>query len=294
MVAGKKFNVVLHIIFVIMAACCLFPILLTLSISLSSNKAIVEHGYSLIPKEFSLESYKFIFMDSTRIFRAYGVTIFNAVVGATLSVMIIAHVAYPLSRPDFKLRKPITYFILFTMLFNGGQVASYMVITTIYHLQNTIWVMIIPCIMSPWYVVVLRTFFKTGVPTAIIESGKLDGAGELRILWQLVFPIALPGIATIALFQVLMYWNEWNLPLLYIVDPKLYNLQFLLQQMMQNIQQINENPEFAVQASAGMADIPTEGARMALCFVAMGPILVTYPFFQKYFIQGLTVGSVKE
>lgn len=294
MVAGKKFNVVLHIIFVIMAACCLFPILLTLSISLSSNKTIVEHGYSLIPKEFSLESYKFIFMDSTRIFRAYGVTIFNAVVGATLSVMVIAHVAYPLSRSDFKLRKPITYFILFTMLFSGGQVASYMVITTIYHLQNTIWVMIIPYIMSPWYTVVLRTFFKTGVPTAIIESGKLDGAGELRILWQLIFPIALPGIATIALFQVLLYWNDWNMPLLYIVEPKLYNLQFLLQQMMQNIQQLNENPEFAVQASAGMADIPTEGARMALCFVAMGPILVTYPFFQKYFIQGLTVGSVKE
>ena len=294
MVAGKKFNIVLHIIFIIMAACCLFPILLTLSISLSSNKAIVEYGYSLIPKEFSLESYKFIFMDSTKIFRAYGVTIFNAVVGATLSVMVIAHVAYPLSRADFKLRKPITYFILFTMLFSGGQVASYMVITTIYHLQNTIWVMIIPVLMSPWYTVVLRTFFKTGVPTAIIESGKLDGAGELRILWQLVFPIALPGIATIALFQVLLFWNDWNLPLLYIVEPKLYNLQFLLQQMMQNIQQLNENPEFAAQASAGMAEIPTEGARMALCFVAMGPILVTYPFFQKYFIQGLTVGSVKE
>lgn len=294
MIAGKKFNIVLHIIFVIMAVCCLFPILLTLSISFSSNKSIVEYGYSLIPKEFSLESYKYIFMDSSKILRAYGITIFNAVVGGGLSVLIIAHVAYPLSRADFKLRLPITYFILFTMLFSGGQVASYMVITTMYHLQNTIWVMILPCLMSPWYVVVLRTFFKTGVPNAIIESGKLDGASELRILWQLVFPIALPGLATIALFQVLMYWNEWNLPLLYVVEPKLYNLQFLLQQMMQNIQQLNENPEFAAQASAGMAEIPTEGARMALCFVAMGPILVTYPFFQKYFIQGLTVGSVKE
>ena len=168
-----------------------------------------------------------------------------------------------------------------------------MVITTMYHLQNTRWVMILPCLMSPWYMVVLRTFFKTGVPNAIIESGKLDGAGELRILWQLIFPIALPGIATIALFQVLMFWNEWNLPLLYITNPKLYNLQFLLQQMMQNIQMINESPEFAAQ-SAGAAKLPTESARMALCFVAMGPILVTYPFFQKYFIQGLTVGSVKE
>lgn len=294
MIAGKKLNIALHIVFTIMAACCLFPILLTLSISLSSSKSIVEQGYSLIPKDFSTEAYKFIFMDSTKILRAYGVTIFNAVVGGTLSVLVIAHLAYPLSRADFKLRKPLTFFILFTMLFNGGSVATYMSITTIYHLQNTIWVMILPCMMNVWYVVVLRTFFKTGVPNAIIESGKLDGASELRILWQLVFPISLPGIATIALFQVLMYWNEWNLPLLYIVEPKLYNLQFLLQQMMQNIQMLNENPEFAQQAAAGMAEIPTEGARMALCFVAMGPILVTYPFFQKYFIQGLTVGSVKE
>ncbi len=294
MIAGKKLNIVLHIVFIIFAVCCLFPILLTLGISLSSSTSIIENGYSLIPKEFSVEAYKYIFTDSTKIIRAYGITIFNAVVGSTLSVLIIAHLAYPLSRSDFKLRKPITFYVLFTMLFNGGQVASYMVITTMYHLQNTIWVMIIPCMMNAWYMVVLRTFFKTGVPTAIIESGKLDGAGEMRILWQLVFPIALPGIATIALFQVLMYWNEWNLPLLYIVDPKLYNLQFLLQQMMQNIQQLHENTEFAQQATAEMAKIPSESARMALCFVAMGPILITYPFFQKYFIQGLTVGSVKE
>ena len=293
MTAGKKFNLVLNIVFVILAFLCLFPILLTLSISLSSTESIMEYGYRLIPAKFSIVAYKYIFSNPSTILNAYGVTIFNTVVGAAASVLVISHVAYPLSRSDFKLRLPITYYILFTMLFSGGQVASYMVITTMYHLQNTRWVMILPCLMNPWYMVVLRTFFKTGVPNAIIESGKLDGAGELRILWQLIFPIALPGIATIALFQVLMFWNEWNLPLLYITNPKLYNLQFLLQQMMQNIQMINESPEFAAQ-SAGAAKLPTESARMALCFVAMGPILVTYPFFQKYFIQGLTVGSVKE
>ena len=293
MTAGKKFNLVLNIVFVILAFLCLFPILLTLSISLSSTESIMEYGYRLIPAKFSIVAYKYIFSNPSTILNAYGVTIFNTVVGAAASVLVISHVAYPLSRSDFKLRLPITYYILFTMLFSGGQVASYMVITTMYHLQNTRLVMILPCLMSPWYMVVLRTFFKTGVPNAIIESGKLDGAGELRILWQLIFPIALPGIATIALFQVLMFWNEWNLPLLYITNPKLYNLQFLLQQMMQNIQMINESPEFAAQ-SAGAAKLPTESARMALCFVAMGPILVTYPFFQKYFIQGLTVGSVKE
>lgn len=293
MTAGKKFNLVLNIVFVILAFLCLFPILLTLSISLSSTESIMQYGYRLIPAKFSIVAYKYIFSNPSTILNAYGVTIFNTVVGAAASVLVISHVAYPLSRSDFKLRLPITYYILFTMLFSGGQVASYMVTTTMYHLQNTRWVMILPCLMSPWYMVVLRTFFKTGVPNAIIESGKLDGAGELRILWQLIFPIALPGIATVALFQVLMFWNEWNLPLLYITNPKLYNLQFLLQQMMQNIQMINESPEFAAQ-SAGAAKLPTESARMALCFVAMGPILVTYPFFQKYFIQGLTVGSVKE
>jgi putative aldouronate transport system permease protein len=293
MTAGKKFNLVLNIIFIILAFLCLFPILLTLSISFSSTESIMQYGYRLIPAKFSVDAYKYIFGDPSTILNAYGVTIFNTVVGAAASVLVISHVAYPLSRSDFKLRLPITYYILFTMLFSGGQVAGYMVTTTMYHLQNTRWVMILPCLMSPWYMVVLRTFFKTGVPNAIIESGKLDGAGELRILWQLIFPIALPGIATIALFQVLMFWNEWNLPLLYITNPKLYNLQFLLQQMMQNIQMINESPEFAAQ-SAGAAKLPTESARMALCFVAMGPILVTYPFFQKYFIQGLTVGSVKE
>ena len=293
MTAGKKFNLVLNIIFIILAFLCLFPILLTLSISLSSTESIMQYGYRLIPAKFSVDAYKYIFGDPSTILNAYGVTIFNTVVGAAASVLVISHVAYPLSRSDFKLRLPITYYILFTMLFSGGQVAGYMVTTTMYHLQNTRWVMILPCLMSPWYMVVLRTFFKTGVPNAIVESGKLDGAGELRILWQLIFPIALPGIATIALFQVLMFWNEWNLPLLYITNPKLYNLQFLLQQMMQNIQMINESPEFAAQ-SAGAAKLPTESARMALCFVAMGPILVTYPFFQKYFIQGLTVGSVKE
>ena len=153
--------------------------------------------------------------------------------------------------------------------------------------------MILPSLMSAWYVIIMRTFFKTSVPISLIESGKLDGAGELRILLQLVLPISLPGVATISLFQVLYYWNDWWLPIMFVVDPKLYNLQFLLQQMMQNIKMLNESPEYA-QAVMGAVEIPTEGARMALCFVALGPILVIYPFFQKYFIQGLTVGSIKE
>lgn len=293
MKVGKFLDVCLNGVFLIMMICCLFPLLLTLSISFSSNSSIIEYGYSLIPKEFSLEAYRYIFVNPNRILNAYGVTFFNVIVGGLISVSVMTLLAYPLSRPDFKMRKFFSFYILITMLFNGGMVAKYIVNTSLYHLNNTVWSMILPCVVNAYYIIVLRTFFQTGVPTSIIESGKLDGAGELRVLLQLVLPISLPGIATVALFQVLIYWNEWNLPLLYIKDAKLYNLQFLLQQMMQNIQQLNESPEYAQQASSMLAEIPTEGARMALCFVAMGPILVVYPFFQKYFIQGLTVGSIK-
>ncbi len=293
MIAGKKFNIVLHIIFLIMAVCCLFPLLLVLSISFSSTRSIMEYGYSIIPHEFSLEAYKYIFETPKTIINAYGVTIFNTVVGTFLSTVIIALYAYPLSRNDFKWRKHFTYYILVTMLFSGGTVSWYIVNTTIFHLSNKIWAMILPYLMNTWYVIVMRTFFKSNVPFEIIESGELDGANEYLIFFKLVLPISLPGIATIALFQALTFWNDWWLPIMYIVKPELYNLQFLLQRMMQNIQNLNENSRFMSNAAEEMMKLPSEGARMALCVVAMGPILIVYPFFQKYFIQGLTVGSVK-
>lgn len=293
MIAGKKLNIFLHILFLIMTVCTLFPILLVFSISFSSSSAIVEYGYSLIPRDFTLEAYRFVFETPIKIIRAYGVTIFNTVVGSFLSVLVISLFAYPLSRNDFKWKKFFTYYILITMLFSGGTVASYIVNTTILHLSNKIWAMIVPYLMNAWYVIVMRTFYKTTVPMSIIESGELDGAGQYRILFKLVLPISLPAIATIALYQVLSYWNDWWLAIMYIVDPELYNLQFLLQRMMSNIQNLNENARYMSNAAEEMMKIPTESARMALCVVTMGPILIAYPFFQRYFIQGLTVGSVK-
>mgnify|MGYP001038190520 FL=1 len=293
MKAGKKANIVLHIIFILMTIACLFPLLLVLSISLSSSKSIMDYGYSIIPKEFSLEAYKYILSTPITIVRAYGVTIFNTVVGTALSTLIIGLFSYPLSRPDFKFKKVFTYYILITMLFSGGTVSWYIVCSNVFHLSNTIWAMILPYLMNAWFVIIMRTFFKTNVPYSIIESGQLDGANEYIIFFKLVLPISLPGIATIALFQALIYWNDWWLPIMFIVKPELYNLQFLLQRMMQNIQQINENAKYMSSASDQLMNIPSDGARMALCIIAMGPILFVYPFFQKYFIQGLTVGSVK-
>lgn len=291
--AGKTANIILHIIFILMTVMCLFPLLLVLSISFSSNSSIMEYGYSIIPKEFSLEAYEYILETPITIIRAYGVTIFNTVAGTFLSTLVIALFAYPLSRNDFKFRKAFTYYLLVTMLFSGGTVSWYIVCSNVFHLSNTIWAMILPYLMNAWYVIIMRTFFKTNVPFSIIESGQLDGANEYIIFFKLVIPISLPGIATIALFQALAFWNDWWLPIMFIVKPELYNLQFLLQRMMQNIQQLNENARYMASAADELVNIPTEGARMALCIIAMGPILVAYPFFQKYFIQGLTVGSVK-
>ena len=293
MKAEKTLNIVLHIIFIIMAIGFIFPILLTISISFTSNQSIMDYGYSLIPREFSLESYKYILQEPVSIVRAYGITIFNTVVGTILSTTVIALYAYPLSRKDFKLRKFFTFYVFFTMLFSGGAVSWYIVCTSMYHLSNTIWAMIVPGLMNAWYVIIMRTFFQSNVPVSIIESGKLDGANEYTIFFKLVLPISLPGIATIALFQTLYYWNDWWLPIMFIVDSKLYNLQFLLQRLMQNIQMLRENSEYMTYAADQLLDIPSEGARMALCIIAMGPILIVYPFFQKYFIQGLTVGSIK-
>ncbi len=293
MTVGKGTNLVLNIIMIGIMVVTLVPILLVVAISLTSSEAIREFGFSLIPQEFSLEAYRYIFRNPDTIFRAYGVTIFVTVVGAILSTLVISLFAYAISRKDYRLNKFSSIFILITMLFSGGTVASYIINVNLYHLDDTVWIMILPYVMNVWNVFIMRSFFQTSVPMEIIESGKLDGAGEWYIFFKLVIPIAVPGIATIALFQTLTYWNDWWMSMLYIMDSRLYNLQFLLQQMMQNIQRLTQDSRYIANAAEQMLKVPSESARMALCIVAMGPILVIYPFFQRYFIEGLTVGAVK-
>ena len=285
-------NIILNIFFILLSFVCVFPLLLTIGISVADESAIVEHGYQLIPAKFSADSYEYIWQAKATIFRAYGVTIFVTVIGTILSTIVLAFYAYAISRKDFKYRKAFTFYIFFTMLFSGGVVAWYMVITTILHLKNTIWVLIFPYVMNAWNIIVLRSFFTSSIPDEMIEAAKLDGAGEFKIFFSLVMPLSLPGLATIALFQTLTYWNDWNLSLYFITKQELYSLQFLLQNMIANIQKLTENMGGMYNVGQG-ADVPVEGARMALCLVAAGPIIIVYPFFQKYFIQGLTVGSIK-
>lgn len=294
MIIKNKFvNLLLHILFIVLAAACVFPLILVISISLSDQASIAREGYSLIPSVFSLEAYRYVFTGGTGIARAYLVTILSTVCGTALSVFVIAMYAYPLSRPGLRYKNFFTFYIFFTMLFSGGLVSWYMVVTRVLHLSNTIWALVLPLAMNAWYVIIMRTFFQTGIPVSLIESAKLDGAGEFTILLKIVFPLALPAIATIALFQTLVYWNDWFNPMLLITKPELYNLQFLLQVMMKNIQMMSEGNMSADAAAQMSGNLPEESVRMALCVVAMGPILIVYPFFQKYFIQGLTVGAVK-
>ncbi len=289
---NKPLLVTLNIFFVIMCVICIFPVLMALSASFTSEASLIKEGYRLIPKVTSLDAYKYVFGTSNAIVRAYGITILVTAVSVVFGVLVSSMYAYVISRKDFEYRKLFSFISFFTMLFNGGLVASYLINTKFLHLSNNLWALILPGTMSAWNVIVLRSFFQGSVPYEIIESGKLDGADEFKVFFKLVMPISLPGIATIALFIMIAKWNDWLAPMLYITDSKLYTLSFLLQNMMNNIQEMMNNAaESGV--SNQMENMPTEGARMALCMVAIAPMLVAYPFFQKYFIQGMTVGSVK-
>ena len=292
-VKSKPINIVLHIFFIIFCVLCIIPVLMALSASFSSEASLVSLGYSILPKEISLDGYKYVFSAGQSIISAYAITIITVAAGVLCGVLATAMYAYVISRKDFEHGKVFFIFVFFTQLFSGGMVASYIINTQALHLTNTPIVLIVTGIFSSWNVLVLKSFFATSVPFSIIEAGTIDGANEYKIFFQLVMPISLPGIATIALFITLDKWNDWMTPMLYITDKRLYTLSFLLQSMLKNIQQMLEDAQNSG-ATYNMEKIPSEAARMALCMVALGPILVIYPFFQKYFIQGMTVGSVKE
>ncbi len=286
---NKALNIVLNVLFTILAAACIMPVVLTIIISFTDQAAIDASGYSFFPEKWSTVAYQYVFTQGGNVVNAYKMTILSTIVGTLISVSTITLYAYPLSRADIKFKSFFTFYVFFTMLFSGGLVSWYIIVTKYLHLKNNFLGLVLPLTMNAWYVIVMRTFFQSTVPPALIEAAKIDGAGEWRILLQIVLPISIPAVATISLFQTLAYWNEWWHPMLLINKEKYYTLQLLLQIMMQNIQNITEG---GAELREGV-EIPTDAVRMALCVVAMGPILVAYPFFQKYFIQGLTVGSVK-
>lgn len=287
---SRGWNVVFNIILILFCTACIYPLLIVLGTSFTDEASITQFGYNIIPSKFSINSYKFIFTGASTIVNAYGLTIFVTVVGTMLSVLMTALYAYPLSRKELKYRKFFTIFLFITMVFGGGLVPWYLVCTRLLGMQNTIAALIVPALMNSFYVIVLRTFYQTTIPDAVIESARIDGANDIITFFKIVMPLSLPGIATIAIFASIHYWNDWWLPLMLVSKPKLYNLQFLLKQVMDNVNFLQSSNTIS-----GLADvqIPSEGMRMATCILTIGPIIFVYPFFQKYFVKGLVVGSVK-
>jgi len=285
----KKFTLGMLIVYLVLFAfsiACIVPLLIVLSASFSSQAALNEYGFSVIPRAFTTEAYDYIINQPKVIIRAYGVTIFVTVAGTILSVLMNALFAYPLARRSFMFRNPITFYVFFTMLFNGGLVPSYILITRYLHLKDTIWVLFVPLLINAWYMLILRTFFKD-LPEELIEAATIDGAGEMRIFWGLIVPLSTPVLGTVGLFCTLGFWNDWFMGLLYIDSAHLKPLQLLLYNIQSAVTALQFKP-FNVDVTP-----PAMTIRMATVVVTTGPLVFGYLFFQKYFVRGLTIGAVK-
>jgi putative aldouronate transport system permease protein len=287
-------NTIVAVLLGILAFACVFPFLYVIIISFTNEESIVRNGFQLIPKEWSMDAYRYLWSMKGSFFRSYGVTIYITILGTIISVFMITFYAYAISRPQFKYRRFFTFLAFFTMLFSGGLVPTYIVVTQFLHLKNTIWALILPLAMNAFYIIVMRTFFLKSVSESILESARIDGASEWRIFFQIIFPLSLPGIATIALFSTLGYWNDWFTALLYIDNPNLVPLQALLMKIEANLEFMRQNMDVAIMQTSLFDTIPQESSKMAMVVIATLPIAVSYPFFQKYFIGGLTIGGVKE
>jgi ABC-type glycerol-3-phosphate transport system permease component len=287
-VAGIAFDVFNYIFILAFAFFCLYPFLLSFMVSISAESSIKSAGYRLVPNALSLEAYRHIFKGGSRVLRAYKITITVTVLGTLLSIFTTSMLAYVLANKDAKYRKHITFFIFFTMVFHAGLAPWYIVVTGI-GLRNSIWALILPAMVSAWFVFILRTFFQ-GIPNSIPESARIDGANEMQIYLRLILPLSVPGVATISLFYALFYWNDWWLCILLISDRALFPLQYLLRVIMQDI--VNAMPEQIAILRPEMK-VPEEAVRMATMMVTIGPIILVYPFVQRYFVKGITIGAIK-
>ena len=286
-------NVFISVLFIALALLCFMPALLVLIVSFSSEASVLQKGYSYIPSGWSLASYAYLLRQWRYIGGAFLNSILVTVIGTSIGLVMCSTMGYALSRPNYRLRGFFSIFILIPMLFSGGLVASYMINTNILGLKNSFWALILPICCSSFYIVIMRTFFQTTVPEAIIESAKIDGARQIRIFLQIVLPISLPSIATIGLFFTFAYWNDWMMAKYYLNSnaQDLYPLQYVLISLESNIDFLSRNAQYM--SPGETQNVPSETVRMAMVMISVIPIACSYPFFQKYFIGGLTIGAVK-
>ncbi|MFD2611623.1 carbohydrate ABC transporter permease [Paenibacillus gansuensis] len=291
-VQSKIIPFTINFFFLLVCLGILFPFLLVIIVSLSSQDSITDIGYRFIPNALSLEAYKLIFDSPKIIFRAYGVTAFITLVGTFLSLLMTALTAYPMSRRDYAYNRQLAFYIYFTMLFSGGLVPSYILITQYLHMKDTIWALIIPYLLNPFNIMLMKGFMSK-IPHELLESAKVDGAREFRIFFTIVLPLSAPALATLGLIISFAFWNSWFPGMLYIDKDSLAPLQLLLVRIMNNLEFLSSSSEFTQGLSIDTSKLPSDSTRMAMAIVAAGPMLVIFPFFQRYFVKGLTVGSLK-
>lgn len=293
--ASIESRIIMHIILCAFSVCCIIPFIFVIIISFSSEASIKAIGYSFMPLEWSTATYSYAFEKLPQIWRSFFNSIYITTAGTILSTAICALYAYALYRPDFKYRKFFAFFSFFTMIFSGGLVPTYMITKQVLHLSENYAALIVPLLVSPFNIIVMRTFFKTSVPLELIEAATIDGSGEYSTLVRIVLPIAKPGIATIALLNALAYWNDWFQALLYIRQNKaMQPLQALLMELQNNVDYLNRMAgQMGTAAIMESMRAPTNTLRMALVVLIVVPIACAYPFFQRYIVAGLTIGSVK-
>jgi putative aldouronate transport system permease protein len=285
-------NVILNLLLIFFCIVTLIPIYVIVIASITSETSLATNGYRLWPEEFSGMAYRFLFSQGSIVMTAYKNTILSTVFGTILSVIMVGLYAYPLSRDNFKFGTFFTFFAFFTMLFSGGLVSYYMVTRQILLLQNTLWALFLPSAFSPFWVIVMRTFYKANVPNEIIEAARMDGANEWRTFIQIVLPLSIPGLATVALFSAIGIWNNFFNCLLLVDDAQYYSLQFTIYTTLNNIRFLLENAD-KMQGLVNVSELPSQTFRMAMAVVTVGPIILAYPFFQRFFVKGLTIGAIK-
>lgn len=283
------FNIAGYMIVSLFAVFCIVPFIMVLTGSLTSQSSILKDGFRIIPKEFSLDAYRIIFNSPNTVIRAYIITIFVTVTGTVLGLLVISMTAYVLNCKDFKYRNQFSFYFYFTTIFGGGLVPWYIVMVRYLHLKNNLLALILPILLNVFYILIMKTFMKS-IPDAISESAKIDGAGDYRIFIQLILPLSKAALATIGLFTALNYWNDWFNTMLFIDNDRMYNLQYFLYQILSKLDFMNIA---AAQAGIPVPEMPSESFKLAMTMVATGPIVFLYPFVQKYFIKGITIGAVK-
>ncbi len=293
MTESKSFNRASTIILTVLVIVAMLPILLIVVASFSSETSLIRNGYSFWPESWSLDAYYYMVKQGVMITRAYGVSFFVTIVGTALSVFLTTMLAYPMSRKSFKYRNVLAFFVFFTMLFNGGIVPSYIMWTKFFHIKDTIWALIIPnYLVTAFNVILVKNYYQNSIPDSLIEAAQLDGASELKIFFKVMLPLAVPTVATISLFTGICYWNDWTNGLYYINNEKLYSIQQLLMKIMNNIQALRSNSNAAL-LGTGAVELPGTSIRMAMAVIGILPIMIIYPFVQRYLVKGVVVGAVK-